>query len=368
MASSGLVGTITQSLDRIRDSLSFGGSSSWVGLNIGTSSIKIVELKKSGKAWKLVHFGVALLPEGAVVDREIVNTPAVIDTLKSLVSQLKLNAKTVCTSVSGNSVIIKRLLLDIPNAKEIQEQVFWEAEQYIPYDPAEVYMDYQVLSRGKDNKTDVILVAVKKQILEGYASSIEACKLKAGIVDVDLFAIQNSFELNGAPPPDDATFLVDVGAGATKMVVLQGGIPVFTKDSALCGNSLTAEIQRHLNLSFADAESLKTGGAGNGVPQEVSELMLVQSENLAAEVKRAIDFYGASSTGAPLSQVVLTGGGALLPQLGEMIAQATGLSVSHLDPFQGIQCDPKVFTQDYLDSVAFLAAVPIGLALRAGAK
>lgn len=346
-----------------------GGSSTVVGLSIGTSSIKIVELKKSGRTWKLLHFGIAQLPEDVIVNREIINPIAVTESINTLVSQIKLKNKTVCASLSGTSVIIKRMNLDIPNMKDLQEQVFWEAEQYLPFDVSEVVMDYQVLSKSKDSKVDLILVAVKKAVLDSYMGCIESAGLKPKIVDVDFFALQNLYEANYPPNPSEAVAVVDLGASALKIVVVHNGIPVFTKDSAVGGKNLTAEIQKNLNLSYVDAETLKLGGGPGGtVPQEVSELMQTMADNFATEIKRALDFYNASSSGAPVSYILLSGGSAKIPNLSRIVEESLGLPTQIINPFNAISYDPAVFTQDYLGSIAAIASISIGLALRAGAK
>ena len=355
-------------LPLISDLFSFGGGETAVGLSIGSSSIKLVELKKIGKTWKLLHFGVVQLPEDAIVNREIVNAIAVVDSLKTLVGQIKLKSRSVCTALSGTSVIIKRMQLEIPNLRELQEQVFWEAEQYIPFEVSEVVMDFQMLSRAKDNKTDVLLVAVKNSVLESYMSCISDAQLRAKVVDVDFFALQNIFEANYPNNSTDAVVIVDVGAAATKIVVVQGGIPVFTKDSTLGGKALTQEIQKHLNLSYQDAEALKVGEQTSGVPQEVNELMHVTAENIASEMKRVLDFYNASSAGGRATSILLTGGGSKIAGLSQMVEDATGVPTQLLNPFNAITYDPTIFSQDYLSSIASLAAVPMGLALRAGAK
>ncbi|MGZ3698095.1 MAG: type IV pilus biogenesis protein PilM, partial [Bdellovibrionota bacterium] len=161
-------------------------------------------MKKSGKLWKLLHFGIVQLPDDVVVNREIVNPIAVVESIKTLVNQIKLRNKNVCTSITGTSVIIKRMMLEVPNVKELQDQVFWEAEQYIPFDPSEVVMDYQMLSRSKDTKTDVLLVAVKRPILDAYMNCIQDAGLRAKIVDVDFFALQNLYETNYPINPSEA--------------------------------------------------------------------------------------------------------------------------------------------------------------------
>jgi type IV pilus assembly protein PilM len=360
----------SQIFAKISDFLaSGGGAQTAVGLSIGSSSIKLVELKKTGKIWKLLHFGIVQLPDDVIVNREIVNAIAVTESIKTLTNQIKLKNKSVCTALSGTSVIIKRMSLEVPNLRELQDQVFWEAEQYLPFDVSEVVMDYQVLSRTKDHKTDVILVAVKKAVLESYMACIEDAGLKPKIVDVDFFALQNLFEANYPVNPAEAVAIVDIGASALKVVVVHGGVPVFTKDSAMGGRNLTAEIQRNLSLSYVDAETLKVGGGQGGTtPQEVSDLMHVMADNFGTEIKRALDFYNASSSGAPVVYILLAGGSAKIPGLSKVIEDATGLPAQLMNPFNAISYDPAVFTQEYLANIAPIAAIPIGLALRASAR
>jgi type IV pilus assembly protein PilM len=346
-----------------------GGGGTVIGLSIGTSSIKLVELKRSGKSWKLLHFGIVQLGEDTIINREIINQISVVDSIKQLLGQLKLSTKQVCTSLSGTSLIIKRMQVEVPNVRELQEAVFWEAEQYLPFDPSEVVMDYHMLSRAKDNKTDVLLVAVKKAVLDTYMACVEDAGLQPKIVDVDFFALQNLFEINYPANPSEAVAVVDLGASSLKLVVVHDGVPVYTKDAAIGGRMLTAEIQKSLGLNYNDAESLKTAPGGSAsMPQEVSDLMHIMAENIAGEIKRSLDFYNASSTGAPVSYVLLTGGSAKIENISKMVEDMVGLPTQLLNPFSAITCDPSVFTPDYLNAIAPIAAVPIGLALRAGSK
>jgi type IV pilus assembly protein PilM len=357
-----------QIFSKLSGLLSAGGSETCVGLSIGSSSIKLVELKKMGKSWKLLHFGIVQLGEDVIINREIVNSIAVTENIKTLINQLKLKTKSVCTALSGTSLIIKRMNLEVPNVRDLQDSVFWEAEQYLPFDVSEVVMDYHVLSRSKDNKTDVLLVAVKRAVLDSYMTAIEGSGLKPKVVDVDFFALQNLFEANYPMSAQEAVAIVDLGASALKLVVVHAGVPVYTKDAAIGGNNLTAEIQKHLNLSHADAEMLKTGGQAGAMPQEVNDLMHVASENFGVEIKRALDFYNASSSGAPVSYILLTGGSAKIPGLSAVIEETVGLPVQLMNPFNAISYDPAIFTQEYITAIAPLASIPIGLAIRAGTK
>ena len=352
----------------------FISSFSWapshvVGLSIGSSSVKLIELKRAGKLWKLMHFGMVHLPEDAILDREIVNTIAVTESIKTLVNQMKLKNKQVCSSISGSSVIVKKIQLEIHNEKEIQEQIFWEAEQYLPFDVNEVVMDYQILTKKKGPQKDIMLVAVKKTALESYKGCIEEAGLKVSIMDIDFFALQHLYELIYPPRSHEAVAVVDIGANSMKMVVICEGIPIFTKDTPLGGSHLTAEIKQKLNLSYVDAETLKVGGSQDGsLPQEVSDLINVAIENFSIEINKSLDFYHASSVGPQISCLLLTGGGSKLEGLPESFEESLGLPTQLINPFYTVTYDAKVFTQEYLNKIASLAAIPVGLAVRAGWK
>ena len=363
-----LVKKIPKLLSNLFGSFS-GGGSSVVGMSIGSSSIKLVELKQKGKTWKLLHFGMVQLPEDVVVNREIMNSDVISDGIKSLVNQIKFKNKNVSISISGPSVIIKRMSLEVPQLKELQDQVFWEAEQYLPFDVSEVVMDYHMISRSKDNHTDVLFVAVKKTTLDEYVNAVEKAGLVPKIIDVDYFALQNLYEANYPVNVSEAVGIVDLGASALKFVVVHEGVPIFTKDSGIGGKNLTSEIQKSLGLSYADAEMLKVGGGQDGsVPQEVSDLMGVMAENLANEIKKGLDLYNASSTGAPVAYLLLGGGTAKIPGLSKLVEELVGLPTQLLNPFNSISYDPSVFTEDYLSQIAPLALIPLGLALRGGVK
>lgn len=348
-------------------SLSFGGGpKTSVGLSIGSSSIKLVELKKAKSEWRLLQYAEVAMPPDAIVNREIVNPVAVTDSLRELLKVAPIQSREVCASLSGNSCIIKRMQIEAPNQKELADQVFWEAEQYLPFEVSEVVMDFQLISYSKEKRADVLLVAIKRSILETYMSCIEDAGLKPSVMDLDFFALQNAFEANYPLNPSESAAVVDIGSASMKIEIIQDGIPVFTKDSTLGGQNLTAEIQRHLNLPFSDAETLKTGAAGGAVPQEVNDLIQVSSENMAREIKRTLDFYSASSTGAPVNYVVLAGGAAKVPGLSKVVEDMVGLPTQLINPFNKISYDPAIFNNDYISAIGPVAAIPIGLAFRAG--
>jgi len=339
------------------------GPNTQIGVSIGSGSVKIAELK-GGKIPTLIHFGVAQLPEDAIVNREILNHMAVVDAIKSLVSELKIKGRGVITSLSGAAVIVKKILLEQTPAKELDDAILWEAEQYVPFDINEVIIDYQVVNKnGPEGKMEIILVACKRAIVETYQAALKDAGLSASCVDVDAFALQNIYEANY--PTDTPAALVDIGASSLKLVICANGQPVFSRDSAVGGRTLTSEIQKHLNLSYQEAELLKVDGNAQGqVPQEVSDLMNVMAENFASEIKRSMDFFSASNTGVNVAYVLLTGGSSRLPNLSKTVEEAVGLPVQLLNPFNSITYDPRIFNSEYVTAISGTAAVPIGLALR----
>jgi type IV pilus assembly protein PilM len=344
----------------------FDSGGTGVGLSIGSASVKMAIVKKNGKRWKLSFFGMVGLPADSVVDREIVNTSAVIDAIKTVANQAKLRKKNICTSLSGSSLVIKRMQLDVPNIRELQDNVFWEAEQYLPFDVSEVVMDYHLIAKNPSNQVDVLLVAVKRAVLDGYMNCVAQSELVPSIVNTDFFALLDVFEANYPVSNTEATAIIDFGATALKTMVASAGVPLFTKDVAMGGKNLTEEIQKNLRLEFNDAETLKTSGAADGnIPQEVSELMNLMVENYVMEIKKNLEFYNASSFGPPVSSVLLSGGASRIPSLSRVIEEQVGIPTQILNPFNAIGYDPSVFSPEYLNQIAQLGAVPIGLALRA---
>ncbi len=344
-----------------------GRSETVVGLSVGTSSIKLVELKRLRGSWQLLHFGVIQLAEDIIINREIINSIAATESIKALLAQIKLGGDVVCAALAGTSMIIKRMAVEAPKLKDLASQTYWEAEQYLPFDVSEVVMDYHVLSRTREGSTDLVLVAVKKNDLEAYSRCIQDAGLKPQIMDVDFFALQNIFEENYPGSLKEAVALVDLGASSMKIIIMQNQIPLFTKDSSIGGRNLTHDIQQSLNLSYVDAESLKIGDQdGRSMPQELNELMAVMVENLALEIKRSLDFYQASSSGDAVSHVLLTGGCSKIRGLAKAIESFLNVPTQLLNPFNAISYDPQVFTEDYISNIGPLASIPLGLALRMG--
>ncbi|HEY7492906.1 MAG TPA: type IV pilus assembly protein PilM, partial [Candidatus Tectomicrobia bacterium] len=235
-----------------------------VGLDIGTHSLKVVQLKKAGKSYQLLNFGMMpLLPE-AIVDGAIMNTGAVVDAIRNLLRMEKIKTKDVATAISGQSVIVKKIRVPQMTEKELAENIQWEAEQHIPFEISDVNIDFQILPSkgrsedGSNNQLDVLLVAAKKSKVDDYTSLITEAGLNPIVVDTDIFAIENEFEINNEID-DRIVALVDIGASTMNLNILKGNITLFQRDIAVGGNRYTSALQKEFSISYEQAEALKMG-------------------------------------------------------------------------------------------------------------
>lgn len=341
-----------------------------LGLDIGTSSIKLVQLKESKKGIQLASFSMAPLPSEAIVDGAVMNSGAVVDTIQAMVAAQKLKNRQCAISISGHSVIIKKISLPAMTPEELDESIKWEAEQYIPFDVNDVYIDYQILqTRPEQGQMDVLLVAAKKEMVDEYANVVREAGLEPVVVGIDCLTIQQCFELNYGYPPGETIVLINIGASTININVVANGITTFTRDIAMGGNQFTEEIQKQLNVSYDEAEAYKLGGergvdADSVVPQEVERVVSAVSEQMASEIHRSLDFYMATSSEGRISRIYLSGGSAKIPALGRTLENRIGVACELVDPFRGVQVDPKLFNLDYINQVRPLAAVVVGLGLR----
>ena len=344
-----------------------------LGLDIGSSSVKLVQLKDSKRGFVLEAFGVSPLPPEAIVDGALMNNGAIVDAIKQLVGQFKLKNREVAIGVSGHSVIIKKISMPRMTREELEESIQWEAEQYIPFDVKDVNIDVQILSgEGGDAGTgqmDVLLVAAKKDMINDYTSVVAEAGLSPLVVDVDAFAVQNAFEINYDLPKGDTIVLVNAGASVVNINVLAKGLTTFTRDVTMGGNQFTEEIQKQLNVSYDEAEKLKVGGdvqkdSDSVVPQEVERVIQGVADQLAGEIQRSLDFYSATAADSHISKLYLSGGTAKIPALFKVIEQRVGVPVEIMNPFKGIELDNRRFDSNYVMDIAPSAAVGVGLALR----
>lgn len=343
-----------------------------IGLDIGSSGIKFCQLKESKRGYQLVNFGLALLPPETIVDGALIATDTIVETLRELFNAHRVRGKDVALSVSGHPVIIRKIALPPMTQEELNESIQWEAEQYIPFDMSDVYLDVEILNSNssEDGQMEVLLVAAKKDMVDDYVELVREAGLNPKVVDVDCFSVQNQFEVSYDLPLTETIVLINIGASVTNINIVSRGITTFTRDiTPLGGNLYTEEIQKQLDVSYEEAEILKAGGelgadADAVVPQEVERVIHMVSEGVASEIQRSLDFYTATSANAQISRIYLSGGTAKIPSLYRTIEQKLGVPVEIINPFKNIEVDSNRFDLEYLRDVAPIAAVATGLALR----
>jgi type IV pilus assembly protein PilM len=336
-----------------------------VGCDVGSSSIKIVELKplKNGE-FQLLHAAIANLSPEAIVDGAIMDSSLVVEALSRLIADNNIRNPGFGGSLSGHSVIIKKIQLPSMTDAELAESIQWEAEQYIPFDINDVNLDYVVLESGAGDTMDVLLVAVKKDRIADYTSVIVQAGKDPVLVDVDVFALQNAFESNYSSE-NETTALVNIGASVMNINVLHQGTSIFWRDVAFGGNQYTEAIQRELNLPREEAERLKLGDqVGQHSVQQLMGVVNSVSEDLAAELQKTIDFFVATSSVDRLDRVVLAGGGAQVLNLDEVLKERFQVDVEVLNPFRNIRYSESDFDPEWINRHAPAMSVAVGLAIR----
>jgi type IV pilus assembly protein PilM len=344
----------------------FSKSKNVVGLDIGSSAVKLVELKeKKGGSYSLVKLGSERLSPEAIVDGSIMDSSMVVDTIQRLNTDQSVKNSNYATSLSGHSVIIKKITLPSMSPEELAESIQWEAEQYIPFDINDVNLDYVPLSHGSGDNIDVILVAVKKEKINDYTSVISRAGKLPVLVDVDAFALQNCYEVNYELEDGKVLALVNVGASVSNVNVLSGGTSMFWRDITFGGNQYTDAIQRELSLSFDQAEDLKRGTpVGEFTVQQVIPILNSVSEDFAGELRKTLDFFTATSGADRVDEIVLAGGGSGVLNLDAILRDKFGISVSIIDPFRKITVDESLFHPEELAEIAPSMAIAVGLAMR----
>jgi type IV pilus assembly protein PilM len=347
--------------------LGFGRSKDVVGLDIGASSVKAVQLKRGRGTNELVRLGIVPLHPETIVDGVIMDSGTVISAIQQIFTESQIKVKDVAVAVSGHSVIVKKIRVPKMKPEELEEAIPFEAEQYVPYAIEDVNLDFQVLENAdpKANELDVLLVAVKKDIVNDYLSIISTAGLNAVVVDVDAFALENAFELAYETDRDQVVGLVNLGAAVMNINILQGGSSEFTRDSPLGGNRYTESIQKMLGLTYEQAETLKLGGEvdGKALRDARPAIDMINSE-VAGEIRRSFDFFRSSSHSDTIHRVYLSGGCARLSGLVEYLSDNLEIPFEIANPLRKIKADPKKVDPAYLEAIAPQLAVSVGLALR----
>lgn len=347
----------------------FRRTKSLVGLDIGSSAVKAIELKPAGKGFKVSAIGVELVPPDSIVDGAIIDSGAVVEAVRRLFANKKFKAKDVVASLSGNSVIVKKITLSAMTESELAESIYWEAEQYIPFDIQDVNLDYEILDPGTGQDAqgtmEVLLVAAKKDKIADYSSVITQAGKAPVIVDVDVFALQNAFEANYGFDPNAVVALLNAGASAININILAGSQSVFTRDVSMGGNAFTEAVQKELNLPYESAEQLKKGQDVEGATYEDARAVLrAMTDNVLLEVEKTFDFFKATASNDRIDRIMLSGGASRVEGFADALRERFGTEVEPFDPFRQVGLDAKKAGVDNIEDFAAVSAVAMGLALR----
>ena len=338
-----------------------------IGLDIGSSSVKAVQLRKKGSGWALQAFGMQPLVPQTIVDGTIMDQGAVADAIRQLWSRLKLKQKDVAIAIAGHSVIIKKIAVPHMNAEQLAQNIRNEAEHHIPFGKDDVEIDYHVTQPTMPNgQTELLLVAAKKEVVSDYVQVVRDASLIPQIVDVAAFASQNGFEANYPLDARETVVLVNVGAAISNINIVRNGVSLFTRDVTIGGNAFTEEIQKRLGIAADEAEAYKVGGTGteNGVvPQEVLQVMEGVAEVMAGEFQRSLDFFLATTADANVTRIVLAGGSAKVTALHRAIERRSRLPLEVADAWKKVEIDGSL-DRLYLQAHSPEALIGVGLAMR----
>jgi len=337
----------------------------YISVDIGSNSIKIVEICGQSGGLRLLNAASLPTPPSAIQNNMVYETAAVAEVIRALIESRGIRAKKVITAVPGPAVIIKRVTLPAQGASELENTIVFEAGNFIPEDLENVNLDYQVTDYLDDGKRiEVLLVAAKKDIVTSYSESVRAAGLTPVVVDVDYFALENMFETNYEPVPDRAIALVNIGARYSSINILKGGRSTFTGDVPVGGRDINEALMRDLGANAAEAEKLKAGGTSDTVPaDQVAQVTETAAGALIEEIHHALSFFWTAATDETIDAVYLSGGVARMPGLAPQLSERVQAPVEIANPFAHVSLDHNVDTPEFRAQAAEYA-VAMGLATR----
>ncbi len=344
----------------------FGKKDHLVGLDIGSRSLKAAEIEETKRGRNLKRFGITEIPSGAIEDGTINDPEAVAESIRQLLKAFNIKERNVAISIGGYSVIVKKIAVQTMDEQQLQDTIHFEAEQYIPFDISDVNLDFQILGENETNpnQMNVFLVAAKKEMVNDYVNLANMAGLTPCIVDVEAFALQNTFEIN-YDVTDDNVALIDIGASKTSLNILKGSASVFMRDVSLGCSQINQKIVSLIDCSYEEAEQLKYGENTDRISAE--DLKGIVSSVVAdwcTEIRRALDFFYSTYPDDQIKKIILSGGGANIEEFRELLAVEASAEVEGINPFKGVYVDDEHFEPSYMKKIAPQAAISMGLAMR----
>ncbi|MCD4707937.1 MAG: type IV pilus assembly protein PilM [Candidatus Sabulitectum sp.] len=344
-----------------------GSGKSSVGLDIGSHSVKVVELLRSGKGIKLSKYAIVELPPDTVVDGEVVNRDHLVESIKDALTKSGIKTKTVNSAVSGRSVIVRRIPMEKMTEAQARQAIHWEAEQHIPFRVDEVSIDFKILNEeSAPGQMEVLLVAAKKEIIHLHRSVVQGAGIKSSSVDLEQFALLRAYENSYQPSIDECVTILNIGADNTNLVIAKGGIPSFNRDLAMGGGRFIEAILRSLGVDYSTAEAILKGNLPEGVSEaDVKNAVSSVVEELSTSVRRSFISFQASGESSRIDKMLLSGGCSLMAGLAETLSDHHGLPVEAFDVLGNIQLDGVLLSDEAgRHSIEAVIAVAVGLALK----
>ncbi len=344
----------------------FGKNDNLVGLDIGSSFIKVAEIKVAGKGHVLNKYGMIKIAPGSIVEGRIVDVDGLAKDIKTLFKSHKIREKNVAISTGGHSVVIKTIDIINKPEKELNETIYSEAEQYIPYDIDDVNIDYQVLGQSEfsPDQVSVLLVAVKKGLVAEYIDLINQAGLNPKIIDVDTFALQNAYEILPYESREKITLLIDVGASKTSLNIVKADVSLMMRDNVSGTNQIIEEIRNQYDISVDDAYLAITGENSTIAQDKIQEISLKIAQGWCSEICEIVNTYQAGSNDGKVENIILSGGGVLVEGFQESLLSELEADVSIINPFESLNINEKKFSDSFITKASPMAAIAIGLALR----
>ena len=339
-----------------------------LGLDISSTAIKLLELGQSGDRMRVESYAVEPLPANSVIEKNIADVEAVGEAIKRAVKRSASRTKNAAVAVAGSAVITKIIAMPASLTEDdMEQQIELEADQYIPYPLEEVNLDFEVIgpSENDPERIDVLLAASRSENVDIRIAAIELAGLKAKIVDVEAYAMENAFSLLIPQLPeqgiDQTIAIIDIGATMTTLNVMHDRKTIYTREQVFGGKQLTEEIQRRYGLSYEEAGMAKRQG---GLPDNyVPEVLEPFKDAMTQQVSRSLQFFYGSSQYNNVDHIVLAGGSAMIPGIDEMIANKLGVHTSVANPFTNMTLASRVKAQS-LSNDAPALMIAAGLAMR----
>lgn len=337
-----------------------------IGLDIGSSSVKFVELRKGKERPVLRQLGLAHLFPETIVEGAIIDRHDLINTIKRLSSKFHIKNRKVAISVSGTPVIVKRVTLSYMTEEELDETIGWEAEKYLSFDISEANIDYHIISSDEENnRLEVLIAAAKKEMIEEYLSIVTEAGLNVKVVDIDSFAVGNAYTFSHESIENETLILVDIGASLMNLNIVSSGETIFTRDVAIGGHNFTEDIQKQTGNTFEEAERLKRGLKRDSDQKTIVDNVIdAAMTSVSDEISKSINFYNTTFGRNEVSKIVISGGTALMEGLTQHIQESIGISTDIMNPFEGADINERTVDWDLIESSSPMFAVAFGLSLR----